>query len=120
MNAENVVLDPASSHVSYGYAARTAGVTLVRGSGMVLETAAIPYQFGVAGTFQNWGTVVASGATAVDVGYTQIKAADTVVLTRVVNGGTPGITPRVTITPGTKFTITGVAGDTSTYAFKIL
>jgi hypothetical protein len=120
MRAENVVLDPASSHVSYGYAAWTAGVTFVRGTGIVFETAAVPYQFGVAGTFQNWGTVVASGTTAVDVTYPQIKAADTVVLTRTVNGGTPGITPRVTITPGTKFTITGVAGDTSTYGFRIL
>lgn len=69
--------------------------------------------------YRSRGTVVANGASSVDLTFPQITATSIVTLTRVTDGGTPGITPKVTITAGTKFSIAGVALDTSTYAYEI-
>lgn len=66
------------------------------------------------------GTVVANGTTPVAVGFTAIKATHVVALVRTTTGGTPGTLPLVTITAGTGFSITSVAGDTSTYSFSIV
>lgn len=72
-----------------------------------------------AGGFSSVGNVVANGVTGVDVTWPDIKASDHVNLTRKTDGGTPGPTPRVTITAGTKFTINATAGDTSTYEYQV-
>lgn len=74
----------------------------------------------LAGTSQRaQGTVNVNGATPVPVAVASIQATDIVVLMRTVNGGTPGITPLCVITAGVGFTITGIALDTSTYAWKL-
>ncbi len=68
----------------------------------------------------NRGTVVANPVgTGVDVTWPDLKATDRVTLTRSVDGGTVGPTPRISYTPGTKFTITGTAADSSTYEYIV-
>lgn len=70
---------------------------------------------------KSFGTVVANGATPVAVPFPDIRTDDVVVLVRTVDGGAPGITPKVTnVVPGTGFNVTSVAGDTSTYAWKLV
>lgn len=68
----------------------------------------------------NRGTVALNGATGVDVDFDDITADDLPKLTKQSDAGTPsGKTPIVTVTAGDKFTVSGVASDTSVFAFEI-
>jgi len=68
------------------------------------------------------GTVTLNGATPVTVADTRVKSTSIVVFTLKTVGGTVSPTsPNVlTITPGTGFTVGGVAADVSVYNFAIL
>jgi hypothetical protein len=103
---------------SLGYYQEATGTCRLRLEGRNDLNVTTPLTIAATG-FSNRGTVVANGTTGVDVNYPDIKATDTVQLTRTTDGGTPGPTPRVTITAGTKFAINATAGDTSTYTYKI-
>ena len=64
------------------------------------------------------GTFVLNGATPVTVANTAVTAGSMIIVTLLTVGGTVGAIPAVTsITPGTGFTITGTASDTSTYNY---
>lgn len=68
------------------------------------------------------GTVVLNGATPVTVADKRVGAGSIIVFTLKTVGGTVSPTaPNIlTITPGTGFTVAGVALDTSTYNYGIL
>lgn len=68
------------------------------------------------------GTFVANNATPVTVADTRITASSVVVITLKTVGGTVGASaPAIkTITPGTGFTVTALASDTSTYNYQII
>lgn len=68
------------------------------------------------------GFFTLNGATPVTVANTNVTANSNIVPTLKTVGGTVGTSgPNVrTITPGTGFTIAGVAGDTSVYNYFIL
>lgn len=68
------------------------------------------------------GTVVLNGATPVVVADARVTANSIIVFTLKTVGGTVGPTaPNIlTITPGTGFTVAGVALDTSTYNWAII
>jgi len=73
-------------------------------------------QGGVSGTF------TANGATAVTVTDASVTADSNIIITLKTVGGTVGTSaPNVrTITPGTGFTVAGIASDTSVYNYRIL
>jgi hypothetical protein len=73
-------------------------------------------QNGVSGTF------TANGATAVTVTDASVTADSNIIITLKTVGGTVGTSaPNVrTITPGTGFTVAGIASDTSVYNYRIL
>ncbi len=67
------------------------------------------------------GTFVANGATSVVVADTDVDAGSNIVISLNTVGGTVGAIPSVkTITPGTGFTVSGTASDTSTYNYLII
>lgn len=67
------------------------------------------------------GTVVLNGATGVAVATTAVTANSRIFLTMLTSGGTPaGVIIMVSVTPGTGFTVKGVALDTSTYSWFIV
>lgn len=68
------------------------------------------------------GTFIANGVTPVTVANTSVTANSQVLVTLKTVGGTVGTSaPNVrTITPGTGFTIAGIASDTSTYNYAII
>ncbi len=68
------------------------------------------------------GTFVLNGATPVTVADARVKAGSLIIFTLKTVGGTISPTaPNVlTITPGTGFTVGGVAGDTGTYNYGII
>lgn len=72
-----------------------------------------------AGAYSNIGTVQLNGASAVDVTWPDLKANDTVMLTLQTAAGVQGLAPTCTKTLGTKFTVTGIALDTSTYVYRV-
>jgi hypothetical protein len=64
------------------------------------------------------GTFVATGATPVAVAFAGLKSTMVISVSLNTTGGAVGARPTVqTITPGTGFTITASAGDTSTYSW---
>lgn len=63
--------------------------------------------------------IVANNAVAVDVTWPDLKSTDRVSLTLITKGGAPSAMPQISYTPGTKFTLTSFAGDTSTYGYTI-
>ena len=66
------------------------------------------------------GTFVANGASAVTVAAANVTANSDINITLKTVGGSVGAIPAIqTITPGTGFTVSGTAGDTSTYNFSI-
>jgi hypothetical protein len=73
------------------------------------------------GTLLNRGTLIANGATTpVAVSFPDLRSTDDVSLERVTTGGTPSaLLPLITKTPGTGFSFTGAALDTSNYAWRI-
>lgn len=73
------------------------------------------------GFFPKSGTFVCNQATPVTVADAAVTATSQILVTLKTVGGTVGAIPHVaTITPGTGFTIVGVASDTSTYNYQIL
>lgn len=67
------------------------------------------------------GTFTANGASAVTVANTAVTANSLILVTLKTVGGTVGAIPAVkTITPGTGFTISGTASDTSVYNYRII
>lgn len=71
------------------------------------------------GGYFNRGTVTLNGATGVDITFPATTAQDRLWLVKKTAGGTPGVAPTWTRTPGTKFTVSGVALDTSIYEYEI-
>lgn len=73
------------------------------------------------GYFPSTGTYINNGASAVTVSNTAVTANSTIVFTLKTVGGTVSASaPNVkTITPGTGFTVAGLASDTSTYNYEI-
>ena len=66
------------------------------------------------------GTFVLNGTATITIAAPQITGNSTVDITLKTVGGTVGAIPAITtITPGVGFTVTGTAGDTSTYNFAI-
>ncbi len=66
------------------------------------------------------GTFVANGASVVTIANANVTSASDINITLKTVGGTVGAVPVITtITPGTGFTITATAGDTSTYNYSI-
>ncbi len=66
------------------------------------------------------GTVTLNGATAVTVANTAVTSSSDINFTLKTVGGTVGASPTIqTITPGTGFTVSGTAGDTSIYNYMI-
>lgn len=72
--------------------------------------------------FPSSGTYINNGASAVTVANTAVTANSNIVFTLKTVGGTVSASaPNVkTITPGTGFTVAGLASDTSTYNYTIL
>jgi len=67
------------------------------------------------------GSLVANGlGTAQNVVLATIAAGDTIIISRTVDGGAPGIAPLIVITPATGFSLTFSVGDTSTYAWRVI
>jgi len=116
-NADGVAI-----HVSGGtaYKGTTWICVNVQNAGTaVVGTSALTFQIAApAGLYSS--TIVLNGATPIDVALPAITAANFVMITPRTRGGTPGIPPTVTISAGVGFTVTGVAGDTSTYAYRVI
>lgn len=69
----------------------------------------------------NSGTFTADGATPVTVAASEVTANSQILITLKTVGGTVGAIPHVeTITPGTGFTVVGIADDTSIYNYTIV
>ena len=68
----------------------------------------------------NRGSVALTGAVGVAVKFGDIKSTDQVLFSLQTVGGTQGPVPSYTITPGTGFTVTGTAADTSVYNYRVL
>lgn len=73
------------------------------------------------GYFPHIGTFVANGATPVTVANANVTAGSNITITLKTVGGTvsPSVPYIATITPGTGYTVTGTASDTSTYNYEI-
>ncbi len=72
---------------------------------------------------RNWsaGTFTCNGTTPVVVTNTAVTADSQILVTLKTVGGTVGAVPSVkTITPGTGFTISGTASDTSVYNYAVV
>lgn len=67
----------------------------------------------------NFGTVVSDGTGNPQNIVAECRTGSIVALSRVVNGGTPGLLPRV-VAGNYGFAFTGTATDTSTYAYKVV
>lgn len=75
----------------------------------------------VAGRDYKVGTFTCNGTSAVTVTDSAVTANSAIVVTLKTVGGTVGAVPSVkTITPGTGFTISGTASDTSVYNYAII
>jgi hypothetical protein len=72
--------------------------------------------------FDYVGTFVCNGATPVTVTEPNVTAGSAIVITLKTVGGTvsPSVPYIATITPGTGFTVTGTASDTSTYNYRVI
>jgi len=108
-----------------GYSSGNGGNTL-RKYGRNDLNVTTPYQINAAsfvnsptGNGAPEGTFVLTGAVAVAYAFPDVKASDSVKLTRRVAGGVAGVEPTFVITPGTGVAITGTAQDTSTYDIEI-
>lgn len=67
------------------------------------------------------GTFTANGATTVTVANAAFSPGSSVIITLKTVGGTVGVLPHLlTATPGTGFTVSGTASDTSVYNYSIL
>lgn len=72
-------------------------------------------------SYSGSGTFVAIGTTSISVANAAYKASQSVIITLNTVGGTVGALPHLlTATPGTGFTVSGTASDTSTYNYMLL
>jgi hypothetical protein len=102
---------------TFGYVNNTAGSGMYRGALVDFSSATTPFSF--SGAQPSWGTVVLNGATPVSFPFARANAGSIVNLTYMTAGGAPNHAPSFTIVPGTGISVTGTAGDTSTYAVNI-
>lgn len=103
-----------------GYTAVAGQPSLVwRLDGNDFSSSALPWVVPTPGQ-ANFGQFAVNNAVAVAIPWTAVKATDTMLLTRVVNGGVPGIVPVVAIVAGVGANATGVAGDLSTYDYRFV
>jgi hypothetical protein len=79
---------------------------------------ATPYTINGSG-FSSRGTLALNGTTPVNYAFTDIKSNDPVKFTMRTRAGTVGPAPTLITTPGTGFSATGSASDTSTYDVDI-
>lgn len=93
----------------FGGSANSLNVGTAGGGGAVKE-----------GANARMGTLVLTGATPVVVSNTSVTATTRIFLTSNVTGGTPGHFWVSARTPGTSFSVTGTAGDTSTLAYLLM
>lgn len=93
--------------------------TYRRGANVSFESATTPVTLN--SNPASYGTVTLNGATGVDITFADAKTEDLdkFVLTRKTAGGTPGAPPLVAVTVGSKFTVTGIALDTSVYYWSL-
>jgi hypothetical protein len=100
-----------------------AGATCWIGDGCDFATGGTPVTV-IAGGFLNIGNLVLDGINAVNIAFPDIKATSIVELMLVTKAGTgTGLAPSITIIPGVGFGVgagTQFAGDTSTWAYKIV
>lgn len=109
-----------------GVAAAT-GVTQLAGTNVLYVSAKAGAWFALTSAFNSipagsTGTFTANGASAVTVANANVTANSNIVVTLKTVGGTvsPSVPYITTITPGTGFTITGTASDTSFYNYLII
>ena len=118
----------AAATLGGGVGVTVSGITVIPGGTtaryLLTRTAAATYTIvGVEQTVPSkaTGTFVCNGATPVVVANTLLTANSVVVITLKTIGGTVGAVPAVTsVTPGTGFSTTGTASDTSTYNYLII
>lgn len=99
-----------------GIGTTTATSTLRLGERVNLSACAVPLS--LAGPSSK-GTVVATGAAGVAVTWPDLNPQDRVSLTMLTPGGSPSAMPAVAYNPGTGFTMTSYAADTSTYGYQV-
>lgn len=96
----------------------TGGGCVRKGEGIDASGVTTPTAANTGGAF-SWGQIVADNANPVAQAFTNMLSTDVITLTRVVDGGAPGNTPKVVTALGVGFNITADAGDTSTYEYAI-
>ncbi len=70
--------------------------------------------------FSSQGSVVSNGTGAAQaIAWPDLRATDDIDPQRTLNGGAPGVSPTIAKTPGTGFSLTFAAGDTSTYSYRV-
>lgn len=97
---------------------------------IVIKQGVIPSTTAAGGTpgataqshFNYGGTFTANGATPVTVVEPNVTANSSIIITLKTVGGTvsPSVPYIATITPGTGFTVTGTASDTSVYNYLVV
>lgn len=114
---DNVDFDGAQLGTAIGLQTTVSGSTFRVGPGF-RNNANSPISFGATTYYSRKQTVVANGTTGVAVAWPDIKPHDVLHFTLQTISGTPGH-PKYTITPGTGFTFTSDASDSSTYEWFI-
>jgi hypothetical protein len=119
----------ATATIAGGTGVTVSGINTVQSNSMVvfLVTLTSLSAITMVGLYQSMptapsGTYVAlTGGGAVTVTDSRVTANSVIIFTLKTVGGTVGASPHVlTITPGTGFTVSGTASDTSTYNYLIL
>lgn len=119
----------AAETISAGSGVTVSGISVVPAKSTVMFLVTLTSLTAVAmvGLFQSLPTVpngtytAVTGGTPVNVADTRVTANSVIIFTLKTVGGTVGATPHVvTITPGTGFTVSGTASDTSVYNYLIL
>lgn len=119
----------ANATLQGGTGVTVSGITVVPGgtTARFLVTYSAPNTFTIVGIEQTVpstasGTFIANQTSVVTVADTRVTANSAVIITLKTPGGTVGNSaPAIkTITPGTGFTVTALASDTSTYNYTII
>lgn len=101
----------------------SAGTTVRLGSGVDVDACTTPLNIGgycsksIVGA-ANAAPVLANGASGVAVAWPNLKTTERVFISLLTKGGTPAF-PDIALNPGTGFTLTSFAGDTSTYHYEV-
>ena len=110
---DDVLVDGSNVAASYDLVSSTGTATVRYGNNVNLGATTNH----IYGSLQlSRGTVQANGTSPVDVAFSDLKASDRVVLSPV----HAGRNPQITYTPGTKFTINALSGDTDIYPFAVI